>query len=94
MTFDLEWDQYPLEDYNSPCPCFDNIRRVQQLVGKQFKHEDAIKDHWMNVVDDYDIQIRDYCRMTLYLAGSALKIKITLKLVKQDTEEVLDHLYN
>ena len=32
--------------------------------------------------------------MTLYLAGSALKMKVLLKIVQQDTEEVLDPLYN
>ena len=48
----------------------------------------------MNVVDDYEIRIKDYCRMTLYLAGSALKIKVPLKIVQQDTEDVLDPLYN
>ena len=94
MNFNLEWHQYPLEDYNFPCPCFDNIGRVQYLAGKQFKQEDSIKDHWMNAVDDYDIWIRDYCRMTLYLAGSSFKITVPLKIVQQDTEEVLDPLYN
>lgn len=32
--------------------------------------------------------------MTLYLEGSALKIKVPLKIMHQDTEEVLDPLYN
>ena len=48
----------------------------------------------MNAVDDYEIQIRDYCRMTLYLARNALKIKVPLKVVQQDTLDVLDPLYN
>lgn len=48
----------------------------------------------MNALDDYKIQIKDYCRMTLYLVGSALKRKVPLKIVQQDPEEVLDPLYN
>lgn len=28
VTFESEWDQYPLEEYNSPRPYFDNIDRV------------------------------------------------------------------
>ena len=32
--------------------------------------------------------------MTLYLVGSALNIKVPLKIVQQDIEEVLDPLYN
>ena len=32
--------------------------------------------------------------MTLYLARSSLKIKIPLKVVQQDIQEVLDPLYN
>ena len=65
MTFDSEWDLYPLEEYNSPHPYYENIGMVQHLEGKQFLDEDALEDHWMNAIDDYDIQIRDYCRMTL-----------------------------
>ena len=83
-----------MEDYNSPHPCFDNIGSIQYLVGKQFKHEDSIEDHWMNAVDDYDIQIRDYYRRTLHLADSSLKVKVELEVVQQDIEEVLDPLYN
>ena len=48
----------------------------------------------MNAVDDYDIHIRDYCRMTLYLERSSLKINIPLKVVQQDTEDFLYPLYN
>lgn len=57
-------------------------------------HEDAIEDHWMNAIDDYDIQRRDYLRMTLYLVGSTLKIMFSLKDVQQDTQDILDPLYN
>ena len=32
--------------------------------------------------------------MTLYLVGSTLKIKIPLKVVQKDTQELLDPLYN
>jgi hypothetical protein len=83
-----------LEEYNSHQPYFDNIGRVQYLVDKTFQHEDAIEDHWMNIVDDYDIRIRDYCRMTLYLERSSFKIKVPLKVVQQDTKDVLDPLHN
>ena len=47
-----------------------------------------------NEIDVYEIQIRDYYRMTLYLVGSALKIKVSLKIVPLDTEEIVDPLYN
>ena len=39
----------------------------------------------MNVIDNYDIQIRDYCRMTLYLVEKELKMKILLKFMEKDT---------
>ena len=32
--------------------------------------------------------------MTLYLVGSSLKIKVPLKVVQKDTQDVLDPLYN
>ena len=48
----------------------------------------------MNTIDDYDVHIRDYCRMNLYLKESALKIKIPLKIVQQDTKDLLDPLFN
>ncbi len=34
FTFDFEWDKYPLEEYNSPHPFFDNIGMVQHLACK------------------------------------------------------------
>lgn len=55
MNFDVEFDQYPLEDYNPPHLFFDNIGRVQPFTRKQFVHEDAIEDHSMKEIDDYDI---------------------------------------
>jgi hypothetical protein len=93
-SFECEWDQYPLEEYNSPRPYFDNIRRVQHLACKTFQHADAIEDHWMNTVDDYNIRIRDYCRMTLYLAKISLKVKVPLKIVQKDMEDLPDPLFN
>ena len=48
----------------------------------------------MKAVDDYEILIRENCRMTLYLVGNALKIKSPLKIVQQDIKEVSDLLYN
>ena len=83
-----------MEEYNSSWPYFDKIGRVQHLAGKTFQHEDAIKDHWMNATNDYDVHIRDYCRMNLYLVERALKIKISLKSVQQDIEEMLDPFFN
>ncbi len=49
---------------------------MENLVGKEFYHEDAIEDHWMNATNDYDVPIRDYCRMTLYLVEKALYLTI------------------
>ena len=71
-SFEWDWENYPLEEYNFPRPYFDNIGRVESLAGKEFHHEDSIEDHWMNTINDYDVHIRDYCRMTLYLAKKAL----------------------
>ena len=48
----------------------------------------------MNPIDDYDIHIRDYCRMSIYLESSALKIMVPLMVVQQDIEDVLDPFYN
>ena len=48
----------------------------------------------MNLLDDYDVQIRDYCRMTLYLEEKELKMNIPLKFVEKDMKYVLDPLYN
>ncbi len=74
-----------MEEYISPCPYFDNIRMVQHLARKQFVHKDLLEDHWITVVDDYDIHIRHYCRMTLYLVEKVLKIKIFLRDIEKDT---------
>ena len=53
-----------------------------------------IEDYWMNTIDDYDVHIMDYCRMTLCLAESALKEKIPMKIVQQDTKDLLDPLFD
>ena len=45
LTFEWEWKNYPHEEYNSPQPYFDNIKRVESLVGKDFHHEDVVEDH-------------------------------------------------
>ena len=67
---------------------------MQYLASKTFQHEDAIEYYFMNVIDNYDIHIRDYCRMTLYLVGSALKIKIPLQVEQEDIDDLLDPLFN
>ena len=64
------------------------------MAGKDFYHEDAIEDHWMNATDDYDVRIRDYCRMTLYLAEKALHLTFPDEVWLQDSQEVLDPLFN
>ena len=64
------------------------------MARKTFQHEEAIEDHWMNATNDYDVHIRDHCRMTLYLVEKALKIKILLKILQQDIDELLDALFN
>lgn len=93
-SFECEWDQYPFKEYNYLTPCFDSIERVQYLAGKEFTHEEAIEDHWMNATNDYDVRISDYCRMTLYLVEKALKIKFLLQILQQDSRELLDPLFS
>ena len=63
-------------------------------MGRTFEHEEAIEDHWMNVTNNYDVRIRDYCRLTLYLGKKALRINILLKIVQKYMEEFLDPLFN
>lgn len=55
LSFEWEWENYSLEEYNSPRLYFDNIRKVESLVGKEFHHEDVIEDHWMNATNDCDV---------------------------------------
>ena len=45
LNFKWEWENHPLEEYNSPRPYFDNVGKVINLVGKDFYHEHAIEDH-------------------------------------------------
>lgn len=48
----------------------------------------------MNAINNYDVHIRDYCRMTLHLAKKALKVQIPKEILKQDLGELLDPLFN
>ena len=38
--------------------------------------EEVLEDHWMNVIDDYDVHIEDYCRTSLQLAEKVLNMEI------------------
>ena len=94
LTFEWEWENYPLEEHKSPRSYFDNVGKVESLVGKDFHHDDVIEDHWMNATNDYDVHIRDYCRMTLYLVEKALHLNIPDEIRQQDSKELLDPLFN
>ena len=48
----------------------------------------------MNATNDYDVFIRDYCRMTLYLVEKALNISIPKDILQQDLGELLKPLFN
>lgn len=64
------------------------------MVAKEFHHQDAIEHHWMNVINDYDVRIRDYYGMTLYLAESTLNLNILVEIRQRDSKELLDPLFN
>ena len=48
----------------------------------------------MNATNDYSVNIRDYCRMTLYMDEKALKVYILEEILKQDLGDILDPLFN
>lgn len=48
----------------------------------------------MNAIDDYDVRIRDYYRLSLYLGESFLKIKIPPKAIEKDAPKVMNPMYN
>ena len=94
LSYEWGWENYPLEEYNSPRIYFDNVKKVESMAGKEFHHQDVVEDHWMNATNDYDVRIRDYYRMTLYLAESTLKFNIPVEIRQQDSKELLDPLFN
>ena len=90
LTFEWEWENYPLEEYNSPRSYFDNVGKVKNLVGKDFYHEDAIEDNSMNATNYYDVCIKDYCRMSFNLAEKNLHLTIPDEIRIQDSKKLLD----
>ena len=48
----------------------------------------------MNATNDYDVHIRGYYRMTLYLIERALHLNIPDEIRLQDSKELLDPLFN
>ncbi len=70
------------------------VGKVENLARKEFNHKDAIEDHWMNATNDYDVHIKDYCRMTLYLVEKTLHLTIPDEIKIQDSQELLDSLFN
>ena len=43
----------------------------------------------MNMIDDCNVYIRDYCRMSLHLAKKVLNMKISLKAIEKDVPEIM-----
>lgn len=62
---------------------------VQHLVEKKFLHEETLEDHWMNAVDDYNVHIRDYCRMSLHLEEKILNMELHLKALEKNVPEIM-----
>ena len=48
----------------------------------------------MNAKNDYDVHIRDYCRMSFYLVEKALKLNIPKEIRQQDSNELPNPLFN
>lgn len=46
------------------------------------------------MIDDYDVHIRDYCRMSLHLAEKVLNMKIPLNIIEKDVPKIMHPLYN
>lgn len=67
---------------------------VQHLVGKKFMPEEALTDHWMGVINEYDVIIKYYYRMSVQIAKNVLNMEIPLKAWDKDVPEILDPLYN
>jgi hypothetical protein len=65
-----------------------------KTAGKEFVPDVQLEDHWLNCQDDYEVRIRDYCRMGLTMAEKVLKIQIPYSVVQRDTPDILDPLYN
>ena len=64
------------------------------MARKDIHHKDVVEDQWMKATNDYDVCIRDYCRMTLYLAKKVLQLNIPDEIGQQDSNELLDPLFN
>ena len=73
FTYRVEWDQYPLEEYYATQPYFENINMFQHVTRREFLPNSVIEDHWLNRVNDYEVIIRDYCRMGLTLVEKEIK---------------------
>jgi hypothetical protein len=73
-TYELEWDEYPLQEYLVAWSRFDPIGIFAKTAGKEFVPDMALEDHWLNCQDDYEVRIRDYCWMDLALIEKVLNV--------------------
>ena len=94
MKFDDECEKYSLQDYSVPRLRFDSIGVYVHTIRRSFVPNKEMEDHWLNYLDDYEIQIRDHYRMDLKLAEEVLHIPIYLKDIDKDFLDILDPLYN
>ena len=52
VTYEVDWQQFPLEDYPVVRPMFYSVGIFQHTVGKDFIPNPTIEDCWLNYQDD------------------------------------------
>lgn len=48
---------------NKFCP----IGKIVLVIGTYYKRETTLGDHWANCIDEYEVNLMDYCSLTMDL---------------------------
>ena len=83
-----------MNDYLVSHPYFDNIGMIKQFIGNNFILDVTIEDLWLKYVDEYEVQIRNYCRMRLSPVDKAVNLHMLLKVWNKDSPNILESLYD
>lgn len=90
-TSKLELEMYTMNLYNDPRAKFNPIRSIRKFIGSFFKHEYAMKDHWSNCEDEFELRMKYYYRLIVEMMEDCNVAKVPKDL--KDNGKFLEPIY-
>lgn len=74
-------------------PRMDPYGHIKKVLGPEYAHLHSIEDFWANCIDDKEVQMRHYMRMTAYFVKRVNLFPVPDQ-VEEDESTVIDPRYN